>query len=219
MELDLDDPNLSVELQKYGVNPGMQNLSNEMKEKDIEILNKFFSENYGAGMKELGILKPFTLTAMVLPKILECSTTTSYDQEISQMTIREKRELIGLETIEFQMTLFDEIPIKEQIKWLVKMVKDQEESVKEFNEMTQAYFQNDLNTLFEVLIKNQQLKRYTDLLIYDRNRDWVAPIEENIKEQPAFIAVGAGHLPAENGLIELLKQKGYNLEPVNLIAE
>jgi len=87
------------------------------------------------------------------------------------------------------------------------------------NEMTQAYFQNDLNTLFEVLIKNQQLKRYTDLLIYDRNRDWVAPIEENIKEQPAFIAVGAGHLPAENGLIELLKQKGYNLEPVNLVAE
>ncbi len=34
------------------------------------------------------------------------------------------------------------------------------------------------------------------------------------KEKPCFIAVGALHLPGENGVLELLKKEGYSVKPV-----
>ena len=50
--------------------------------------------------------------------------------------------------------------------------------------------------------------------LFARNRDWIPKIEEIIRQQPSFIAVGALHLAGDEGLITMLRKQGYTIEPV-----
>jgi uncharacterized protein YbaP (TraB family) len=50
-------------------------------------------------------------------------------------------------------------------------------------------------------------------LVIERNRKMVSKIEEYLKEKETFfVIVGAGHLVGNQGIIELLKGKGFLLE-------
>jgi len=51
----------------------------------------------------------------------------------------------------------------------------------------------------------------------DRNKNWIPLINDYIHKKPSFIAVGAGHLPGQNGVIQLLKNEGYTVTPVYAI--
>jgi uncharacterized protein YbaP (TraB family) len=50
----------------------------------------------------------------------------------------------------------------------------------------------------------------------NRNIAWIPTLEELFKKSTSFVAVGAGHLPGELGVISLLKQKGYTVEAIAL---
>jgi uncharacterized protein len=81
--------------------------------------------------------------------------------------------------------------------------------------MAAAYRNQQLSKL-EELIKNEEfgVDNFTDLLLYNRNTAWVKKLEDIFIKQSATIAVGAGHLPGEKGVISLLRKAGYKVEPV-----
>ncbi|MGI9541681.1 MAG: TraB/GumN family protein [Cyclobacteriaceae bacterium] len=213
LEVDMDDPNLMSEAQKHAYNDGMSNISELLEESDKDMLNTYFKENYGADLSQLGVMKPFSLISLTLPKLLSCSTA-SYEQSFVQLSQGAEKELVGLETMDFQMGLFDQIPIEKQLTWLVESVEKTEDNKLELNQMIAAYKNNDLDKLFEVMTTSPEFAEYTDLLLYDRNKTWIPKIEEIIKEQQAFIAVGAGHLASKQGVVELLRAKGYTVKPI-----
>ena len=62
-------------------------------------------------------------------------------------------------------------------------------------------------------LKNQ-MEKTIESLGPDRNRDWMKHIPTYIKNKSTFIAVGAAHLPGEEGLIQLLRDAGYTVEPM-----
>ena len=51
-------------------------------------------------------------------------------------------------------------------------------------------------------------------ILDDRNLNWIKQIPELIKLNSIFIAVGAGHLGGEYGIINLLRKEGYTVKPV-----
>jgi uncharacterized protein len=53
-----------------------------------------------------------------------------------------------------------------------------------------------------------------DLLLYGRNRKWVSKMKELLPDKSLLFAVGAGHLPGEQGLINLLRRNGYTVSAV-----
>jgi len=53
-----------------------------------------------------------------------------------------------------------------------------------------------------------------DILLNDRNKNWVGQLKKIMKKEAVFVAVGAGHLVGEQGLIALLRKEGYNLRPI-----
>ena len=55
---------------------------------------------------------------------------------------------------------------------------------------------------------------FDDALIQNRNVVMAERMDKIIQEQKAFMAVGALHLPGENGVLELLRQKGYQVRPI-----
>ena len=53
-----------------------------------------------------------------------------------------------------------------------------------------------------------------DALLYSRNRNWVEKLITIMPERACLVCVGAGHLPGEQGLLQLLRNAGYTVEPV-----
>jgi uncharacterized protein YbaP (TraB family) len=52
------------------------------------------------------------------------------------------------------------------------------------------------------------------ILLYNRNRNWVQKLKTIMSEKSVTIAVGAGHLAGEKGVIKLLRKEGYTVKPV-----
>lgn len=214
LELDMDDPQFMQKMQTHMMNPGMTNISGEFTEDQKAAADKFFAANYGASLAQLGILKPFGLLAMVIQKAIPCEAIESYEQTFIKNAKNREVEVMGLETIEFQATLFDKEPMAEQISLLMQSIEDAEKGAEDFNRLVKAYKAQDLKSMSDLMLESPEYAKYEDLMLNDRNKDWIPKIEAFVKEKPTFIAVGALHLTGENGVIELLKKEGYNVTPV-----
>lgn len=213
MELNMADPNLMAEMQKLSVNPGFANIKGEFSAEQASALDKFLTTSYGAGLDQLGILKPFVLSSMVLVKMLPCTEQSSYELFLTEKAKEQSKTVKGLETVAFQMGVFDQIPQKLQIDELGKMVTNPE-GMEEFDKLVGAYLDQDLDRLYDLITENDMFREYGNLLLEDRNKNWIPKIEEMVKEQTTFIAVGSGHLGSETGVIALLRKAGYTVEAV-----
>jgi uncharacterized protein YbaP (TraB family) len=213
MELNMADPNLMAEMQKLSVNPGFDNIKGEFSLEQASALDKFLTASYGAGLDQLGILKPFVLSSMVMVKMLPCTEQSSYELFLTEKAKEQSKTVKGLETVAFQMGVFDQIPQKLQIDELGKMVTNPE-GMDEFDKLVGAYLDQDLDRLYDLITENDMFREYGNLLLEDRNKNWIPKIEELVKAQSTFIAVGSGHLGSETGVITLLRKAGYTVEAV-----
>ena len=82
--------------------------------------------------------------------------------------------------------------------------------------MVNVYRDQDLDRMDELMKKSDPgMESYMDLLLYDRNRRWVSLMPEQMKEGSILFAVGAGHLPGDQGVIKLLQKQGYSVKPMD----
>jgi len=80
--------------------------------------------------------------------------------------------------------------------------------------IVQAWASGDMKALDSILLQN--LKEYPEVyqrLILDRNRAWLPKIESYLAQRENYlVVVGAGHMAGKDGVIEMLKAKGYSVE-------
>ena len=152
--------------------------------------------------------------SMLYPFYLSCEKQASYETSFMEMAKSQSKETIGLETLEFQMGIFDKMDKEDQIDMLVKSVKEFDSMKGEFGEMIDIYRSQDLDGLYQMFKKYPEYEKYEAELLSNRNKDWIGKIGKIISEKPSFIAVGAGHLGSENGVVNLLKEAGYKVKPV-----
>ncbi len=122
---------------------------------------------------------------------------------------------MGLETIEEQIAVMDTIPLQERIRMLVATTEyDPSEHRKIWRELVDAYQREDIDYLFQ-LIDNEELPVGVQFkLLTERNRNMADRMVVLAQKGPTFTAVGAGHLAGEEGIIKLLRRKGFNVSPV-----
>ncbi|GHB43892.1 TraB/GumN family protein [Mongoliitalea lutea] len=213
LELNMSDPMLAQEMQQNSINKDFYNIQNDFEPEAKEALDEFLSSNYGMGLAQMGIMKPFILSTMVLMKQLPCETPDSYELFFTNKSQEWKIPMEGLETAAYQISIFDRIPMERQVADLSKMILT-DATEKEFQGMIEAYLAEDLNKLQEMIQADGLTGEYGEILLNERNRNWIPKIEEFIKAETTFIAVGAGHFPSEKGVIQLLRNAGYTVEPV-----
>ncbi len=142
----------------------------------------------------------------------------SYEMVLMDMARKAGKEIDGLETAEFQMSLFDSIPYAEQAKMLVESIRQAEADTaetSELEELYERYKQGDIEALQQSIASDEQgLGPYEELLLVRRNENWIPVMERIMREGSAFFAVGAGHLGGPKGVVSLLRQAGYVVEPV-----
>ena len=84
-----------------------------------------------------------------------------------------------------------------------------------------AYFSQDIDALYELTEEKMgndcdSTPEEEETLLYARNADWAEKIPAIIADTPTLFVVGAAHLPGERGVLKLLKDKGYVVEPLML---
>ncbi len=216
LELDMDEPGFMGKMQQHMMNPGMKNFSSDLKPEDKEKIDTFFKENFGTGLDQLGIMKPFALMSMMYTKYLDCSAIESYEGTITKLAAENEKEVKGFETVEFQMGLFDKIPQEEMIQWLVDGT-DIQKNKDLFAGLVEAYLSKNTDNLYKYILKSSpEFATYEDDLLVNRNKNWVPIIKEVSQDQSMFIAVGSGHLGGKEGVLALLKKEGYTVSPVKI---
>jgi uncharacterized protein YbaP (TraB family) len=160
--------------------------------------------------------KPMVAASTLMQTSMDCDNPISMEQLIMQVAKSKNKKINGLETMSYQMSIFDSIPYKLQAKQLVDYVNNHgKEDNKEFEELTQAYRTQQLSKLEELTKKEDMgMERFTEILLYQRNINWVNKLQDLLSKNALVIAVGAGHLPGDKGVINLLKKAGYKVEPV-----
>lgn len=218
LELDMDDPNFMTKMQQLSMNEGMKNISSELSEENLEILNSFFKKHYGVDMSQFGVMKPFVLQTLMFMKSLDCPQTGSYEEAFMAKAKENKWEIGGLEEIEDQISIFDAVPVKEQLNWLMKYAKDEAKLKSSVEKMLLAYDNQDTEAIIALFKEFPEYQNLEDAMLYNRNKKWIAVIQNYAKNKSTFFAVGAAHLGSDKGVIALLQKEGYTLTPItNLI--
>jgi len=216
LEIDMDDPTLQATMMKGMMMKDGVTMSSLMTEEEATIVDSFLKENVSVSMKMVDKFKPFMISSMFIPKLLECPMK-SIEMELVKISKEQKEEVYGLETIADQLTVFDKIPYKTQVEELVKTAKDNMVKDKaELQKMLVIYEEEDIEGMLDIMDESENKKSadFNDILLNDRNANWIPVIEKVSSEQPTFYGVGAGHLAGEKGVIKLLRKKGYTVEAV-----
>jgi uncharacterized protein YbaP (TraB family) len=142
----------------------------------------------------------------------------SYELTLEEIAKNDTIEIEGLETIEEQVAIFDKIPLDDQVEMLMLSLKEQynnEDNTTE--ELIEVFLAQDIDSIYRYTTasSSDMESMETDFLI-NRNKNWIPQIRKLIKKNKCFIAVGAAHLGGPNGVIQLLREEGYELIPVKL---
>jgi uncharacterized protein YbaP (TraB family) len=129
-------------------------------------------------------------------------------------------KVVGLETLEQQLSFFEAMPGNQQLEMLDDALTSGQDIEKEHQAMVDAYLRNDLQYLVsQSMTEMEQLdpeirRFFVEQGIVLRNRRMAERLLQLLSESTVFAAVGSLHLPGEYGLIELLRSEGYQMKPM-----
>lgn len=216
LELDMDEKSMQMQMMKYMMMKDGVKLSNLLSPQDFQIVDEFLKKNINMSAKMFDSFKPFMITTMLYPKMLDCPFQ-SVETELMKVTKNQNKEIYGLETVEDQMKVFDTIPYEIQAEELVKMAKSNLEKDKaEIGKMMEIYKSKDLEGMLKMMddSNNKITSENQEVLLNNRNKNWIPVMIKTMKEKPTFFGVGAGHLAGEEGVIKLLRKQGFKVEAV-----
>ena len=128
-------------------------------------------------------------------------------------------QVVGLETLEEQLSFLEDMPEDQQLALLDQALLDYDQVTNVHDQMVEKYLKGNLQGL-QVEAENQleQLDPATkDYFISQgidaRNLRMLESLLPLLEKSTVFVAVGALHLPGDSGLIALLRRQGYRLQP------
>ena len=215
-EIDMDNlQEMMGALQYLRMNDGKQ-LSDFLTEAEYERVKKYFEKNKSLlPFSMMSRFKPYFISSLIGEQMMTCEKKNGMETLIMSESKQFDKEIRGLETTKFQAGIFDSIPYDKQAKDLVNYI----DSIDNYREITDqlvdTYRDQNLQQLDSLMHKSDPgMEQYMDLLLYDRNRNWVKQMPGIMAAKPTLFAVGAGHLPGEQGVINLLIKAGYKVKPL-----
>ncbi|MPR34236.1 TraB/GumN family protein [Salmonirosea aquatica] len=214
LEIDMDDPGLMMAMAKSMGMPEGEELKQLLDSTDYVRLNRYFKDSVGLNIAPFERAKPFMLMSILLNRVLACQPQ-SYELSLMSLAKKQNSEVVGLETVEEQMAVFDSIPYADQARMLITLMDSLPQARREFGKMVEVYKTQDIEGLYDLTLASEfDMEKHQEVLLTDRNKRWIPIIEKQVAQKPTFIAVGAAHLGGEEGVIALLRKEGYRVSPV-----
>lgn len=214
-EIDKNDPGSpNLEMMEL-MSPADSTLDKLLSPEDFRVVEETVNkclESTGASMDQMLMFKPGLISMLAMDMEHSASLDSDLEEELFDIEILKRAAAAGHHTEGFE-TLAEHLdwmlkaPLKDQATWLVSKCKnyDNQEGLDE------AYINQDATVQFESRTPDEG---YREFFVYRRNRNWAEKLDQMMPEQSCLVCVGAAHLSGEKGLIQLLRDRGYTVEPM-----
>jgi uncharacterized protein YbaP (TraB family) len=174
---------------------------------------------YEAGLAKIGVpaaafdaLEPWAASLAILSITTQASGFTP-DRGVEMVLeglVGEEVERLALETVEFQIAVFDELPIDQQVLFLLEGAEDPMAGIETLNQLVTEWAEGDVTALGDLMNEGLEVSPLiAERLLYMRNANWAEWIDQRLETTPGtiFIAVGAGHLAGTNTVQDYLAER------------
>lgn len=192
---------------------------------EYAVIEKVFDKYFGAMGVKLAQMK--TLKPNAISTQLQAMQAVKYfpnfdannliDIAVQDRANKAGRPSASLESLQEQIDLLFNAPLTEQAKNLLEACRQDAFFQEQSSALAEAYMHQDLDKLMAVMTDatmGGESEEAMEVLIYSRNRSWAEKLVKIMPERTCLVCVGAGHLPGPQGLLQLLRDKGYTVEPM-----
>lgn len=215
-ELDLDDANAqALTLMELLLLPDGKRLEDLYRRKDWRLVERTLKERLGYQAAFVMRIKPYFVIAMLTGTGDPSEHTEMLDDEIMGTARDNGQRVIGLETVQEQVSAMDVLTLEQQAAMLLAHIKD-DGGEDGMDDLLDAYAEHDLDRLMAIAMQDEGMPAELEQsLIVERNSRMAHRMDSIMRGgETGFFAIGAAHLPRPTGLIALLAAKGYRVEPV-----
>lgn len=210
------DPSSQMQLLMRGMLPSSSSLEKVLSPATYALVSKRM-ESSGAPVEPLKLLKPWMVALML--EAMEWQRAgldpeLGLDKHFYDEAKNDGKAVQGLETADDQLNIFDTMTMDQQDKLLAQTLKDIDAEKAAMSKLMDAWKTGDAAGVERIVLSGlkQDPALYQRLLV-GRNRNWMPKIEALFTRRGhALVVVGAAHLVGPDGIIAMLKAKGYGVE-------
>lgn len=219
LELNMDSVNQMAVMSKLLMDDD-KTLTDLLSEEDYSLIETYFKDSLSQSIAMYNRMQPIFTSSIIGTKDLGNQKGEALDMYFFKEAKSQKKTVRGLEKMDEQVGAFNSIPYDAQAKTLLKSVQKAYEtnrdSTDEMDQMMNYYIAGDLEKLAaltdEVDKDDPELsKLFTEVFLTKRNHNMADRSVPLMREGSTFIAVGAAHLGGKEGVIQLLRDKGYKV--------
>ena len=223
-EIVLNDLDVSAKIQRAAMLPDSLTMKDLLTAEEFEFADKELSNVLKMNLLSLNKMHPSIIQTFYELALYKEKThfdeNTKSDSYFQLVANQKEIPVKGLETIDKQIDLlFPKDNLKKKATELLEVIKEKESLYTEYEEVNKLYRSGkieEINELNRISNKKWGITAEENAELLDlRNIDWVKQLPQLMKSNACFIAVGALHLPGENGMIKLLRKEGYKVVAVN----
>ncbi len=223
VQSEMSSPAAQQKIMAQAMAPADSTLNKIYSPEQYDSINTYLKELSGGmiSLDQMVMLKPQMVatqmslfeSAKIFPNF---NPNEQLDMTVQTLGQQKGKSLNGFETVDFQLDMLLGGSIKKQAEGLLDMARKKEKIGEFSRELAKAYIAQDLETMLNLMLDPEMGTDPEDQakMIDDRNEAWKNTLVSLMPEQSIFVCVGAGHLPGEKGLLNLLKQAGYTVEPM-----
>ena len=213
---EMEAPASQFALLTRGLLPAGQSLEKVVSPATYAMVTKRINE-MGMPIEPLKRFKPWLL-AMTLVEMewqkAGFDASLGLDRHFYDRAKADGKRVQGLETVDYQVSLFDGMSMEEQDRMLAESLKDLEQDRANVFALTDAWKAGNAAALERIVLEDlkDDPVMYQRLLV-GRNRNWLPKIEALLpRTGRAFVVVGAAHLIGPDGLLSMFRSKGYKVD-------
>jgi uncharacterized protein YbaP (TraB family) len=213
---DMLDPSSQMQLLTRGMLAPNQSLEKVVSPATFAAVNKRV-DAIGMPIDPMKRFKPWML-AMMFEQLewqkAGFDPNLGLDKHFYDRAKSEGKTIQGLETVEYQISRFDDMTMDQQDHLLAETLKDIDTEQGSLSRLVESWRTGDAPAVERIVLKDlQQEPVLYERLLVERNKNWLPKLEALFARRGhAFVVVGAAHLVGPDGLLSMLKAKGYTLE-------
>jgi uncharacterized protein len=213
-ELNMDEVDQLAVLNMMKLDSG-QKLHEFFTTEEWARIEAFCQEKIHINPKDFDDYNVFFLVSLISQSQFKNQMGQAVDLYFYSEAKKSGKKLLGLEKVEEQIAAINSMPIEEQKEMLMDAVEGKNgSSKKDLKKMVKAYAKGDLEALEEIAADADLGNDFETAFVTERNHRMAERMVPMIQAQSTFVAVGALHLPGEEGIISLLRGMGYQVKPI-----
>jgi uncharacterized protein YbaP (TraB family) len=177
-------------------------------------LDTFFARKTGQPLLLFNKTKPFFVYSQLMQVDLAKDMGDALDLYLLKMSRKAGKKAFGIEKLADQIGAIDQISLREQCDMMMKFIDDTTTESDNLEELIKTYMSADLDKMLELMQDSAMPAKFNQAFLIDRNIGMTKSIIKISRQQSTFHAIGAAHLGGPDGVIALLRAKGYTVEPV-----